>query len=94
MDHLASEPASIIIGHPTAEAAEADRKECALVMLRGATERLLMILDYRSARNYEQAMQAVERKIAEYRATIEAAQPLTNNLTCAAAYSAGSCPKP
>ena len=45
-----------------------DARECAYVRLKGASERLLMILEHRSERNYELAMQAVERCMAEYRA--------------------------
>lgn len=52
-----------------------DRKECAYIGLRGATERLFMVLQYRSDSNYETAMQAVERAMAEYRATLSTPGP-------------------
>jgi hypothetical protein len=45
-----------------------DQRECAYVRLRGATERLLLVLQYRSDHNYKVAMEAVERAMAEYRA--------------------------
>jgi hypothetical protein len=44
-----------------------DRKECAFIRLRGATERLLLVLQYRSDHNYETGMKAVEHAMAEYR---------------------------
>jgi hypothetical protein len=47
-----------------------DTKECAYIRLKGATTRLLMILEHRSERNYGMAMEAVERATAEYRALL------------------------
>jgi hypothetical protein len=44
-----------------------DEKECQFIQLRGATERLLMLLQYRSDRNYDLGMQAVEEAIKDYR---------------------------
>jgi hypothetical protein len=52
----------------TIEIDRTDQTECALVRLQGAATRLLMILEHRSERNYETAMGAVERAMAEYRA--------------------------
>jgi homoserine kinase len=47
-----------------------ETKECAYIGLRGATERLLMVLNYRSENNYETAMKSVERAMTEYREVV------------------------
>jgi hypothetical protein len=44
-----------------------DEKECRFIILQGATERLLMLLRYRSDRNYDLGMRAVEEAIKDYR---------------------------
>lgn len=49
-------------------AGDGDAKECAFIRLRGSTERLFLVLQYRNDHNYEIAMQAVETAMAEYRA--------------------------
>lgn len=45
---------------------DTDKIECAYIRLRGAAERLLMILQHRSERNYDIAMQAVEQTIMDF----------------------------
>jgi hypothetical protein len=44
-----------------------DARECAIIDLTGAAERLVMILRFRSERNYATAIEMVERAIAEFR---------------------------
>lgn len=47
-------------------AAAHQAKECAQVKLRGAAERLLMVVEHRSERNYGIAVEAVKRALNEY----------------------------
>jgi hypothetical protein len=49
---------------------EGDRKECAYIKLRGAVERLGLVLEYRSERNYDVAVAAVARAHASYLMTV------------------------
>lgn len=49
------------------ETTDDDRRECATIILRGATIRLLMVLDAKSEHNYEYAVDAVESAIKKYR---------------------------
>lgn len=44
-----------------------DAVECAYVRLRGAVERLLLVLNHRSERNYDAGMEAVERCMENFR---------------------------
>jgi len=44
-----------------------DARECAIIRLAGAAERLAMILKFRSDRNYATAINVVERAMAEFR---------------------------
>ena len=44
-----------------------DARECAIIRLAGAAERLAMIFKFRSEHNYVTAIDVVERTIAEFR---------------------------
>ena len=44
----------------------ADEIECAYISLRGATERLMLVLQHRSERNYSVAVAAVALRAAEW----------------------------
>lgn len=65
-DEVRAKLASGFVDLPGSATAD-DGKECAYIRLSGATERLLMVLQYRNDHNYGIAMEAVERAMAEYR---------------------------
>lgn len=68
-DELRAKLAPGFIDMPGSETPDS-RKECAYIGLRGATERLMLVLQYRSERNYDVAVAAVVQAHAEYLRTI------------------------